>query len=197
MQHNVQPTISSAQTQSNAATVPPPTPDAMAAGSLLARCLLGGLLCFALSSCDKPRQTRLRDTEDRRFALSCEHGSECELTALSSGEGEETAFQLKEGGRLQAVCVASVAGKVPQASDCRALLCDSDDECPPDRGSAAGHCINGLCVDPAKALGPDDAVMLCLAGTGLGRKRPEQVERYAMALNCGDPCQVPRPCRQP
>jgi hypothetical protein len=39
--------------------------------------------------------------------------------------------------------------------------------------------------------------MLCLAGTGLGRETPAQVERYALALNCGNPCRIPTPCAQP
>jgi hypothetical protein len=39
--------------------------------------------------------------------------------------------------------------------------------------------------------------MLCLAGTGKPGNTPLQVQRYAMALNCGSPCKVPAPCRQP
>jgi hypothetical protein len=39
--------------------------------------------------------------------------------------------------------------------------------------------------------------MLCLSGTGLGRETPAQIERYALALNCGSPCKIPAPCAQP
>ena len=39
--------------------------------------------------------------------------------------------------------------------------------------------------------------MLCLSGTGLGRETPRQIERYALALNCGKPCPCPRLVRSP
>jgi hypothetical protein len=39
--------------------------------------------------------------------------------------------------------------------------------------------------------------MLCLAGSGLGSEQARQVERYALGMNCGAPCKVPAPCRQP
>jgi hypothetical protein len=38
--------------------------------------------------------------------------------------------------------------------------------------------------------------MLCLAGTGLGHAEAKQVERYALGLNCGAPCVVPKPCER-
>jgi hypothetical protein len=60
-----------------------------------------------------------------------------------------------------------------------------------------GQCLNHHCGDAAEPLGVQDAIMLCLAGTGLGRKTAAQIERYALALNCGSPCTVPAPCPQP
>jgi len=76
-------------------------------------------------------------------------------------------------------------------------VCSGDANCPPAHGSKDGHCVNGLCVEPSGELNTDDAVMLCLAGTGLGKDSPEQVSRFAMALNCGSPCKIPAVCRQP
>jgi hypothetical protein len=52
---------------------------------------------------------------------------------------------------------------------------------------AHGTCIDGLCTEPANGIGVADAVMLCLAGTGWGRDSPVQVDRYALAMNCGSP----------
>jgi hypothetical protein len=60
-----------------------------------------------------------------------------------------------------------------------------------------GQCLHHRCSDPAAALSVQDSIMLCLAGTGLGRETPAQIERYALALNCGSPCTVPAPCQQP
>jgi hypothetical protein len=57
--------------------------------------------------------------------------------------------------------------------------------------------VNGLCTEPSQPLGVTDAVMLCLAGTGTGHGSAQQAERFAMALNCGEPCRIPSPCRQP
>jgi hypothetical protein len=193
----VQPIISKGRAQTQ--LVAPPFSVALCAAprsswAHILCCALGPLLSVC---CDQPQETALRDTEGRRFVLTC-HKADCTLAAAASKEGEALpAVQFKPTGRLQAVCSAANTERPPQASECRALVCKSDGDCPPDPGTPRGHCLNGLCVDPVSALGPDDAVMLCLAGTGLGRKRPEQVERYAMALNCGDPCQIPRPCRQP
>jgi hypothetical protein len=59
-----------------------------------------------------------------------------------------------------------------------------------------GQCVHGRCSDPAEAISVQDAILLCLAGTGTGRETPAQIERYALALNCGTPCRIPAPCQQ-
>ena len=82
-------------------------------------------------------------------------------------------------------------------AQCRPLVCQDDKDCPPAHGLGHGTCVNGLCTEPANAISAADAVLLCLAGTGWGKGSPEQVERYALALNCGTPCKIPSPCRQP
>lgn len=56
--------------------------------------------------------------------------------------------------------------------------------------------MGGLCIEPTHDIASADAVMLCLAGTGLGHDQARQVERYALGLNCGTPCSVPKPCER-
>jgi hypothetical protein len=96
-------------------------------------------------------------------------------------------------GNLVAICDTK-DGKPATTTDCRALECDGDAECPPSHGLENGTCINGLCREPAAQLNKEDAKLLCLAGTGLGASRPDLV---ALAVNCGTPCRVPAVCRQP
>lgn len=111
--------------------------------------------------------------------------------------GNKTAFALVRVGRLVGICDV-VPGQAPETpADCRALVCQSDADCPPGHGLKDGQCLNALCTDPSQALVPEDSVMLCLAGSGLGNEQARQIERYALGLNCGTPCRVPSPCRQP
>src|SRR5690606_6755934 len=97
---------------------------------------------------------------------------------------------LSSSGRMVGICDRAPASS-PPIDDCRVLVCRSDQDCPPQHGLETGHCLNGFCINPEQPLNQSDAVLLCLAGTGLGRKAPKQVERFAMALNCGDPCRIP------
>jgi hypothetical protein len=149
--------------------------------------------------CRTKRQQTLRDTEGREFSARCGSGERCVLrqTAGAPAPSSQPAAVLRSPGRLLGVCTAA-EGEEPQTpADCRALVCDGDDGCPPAQGMERGQCVNGLCTEPSHAVGVTDAVMLCLAGTGVGRESARQVERYAMALNCGEPCRIPTPCRQP
>jgi len=156
------------------------------------------LLALALLGCDGKRgPSVLTDTEGRRFSMSCEE-SDCSY-ARSSGKpvsSEKSGIELQLSGRVVGICDVGPTGAA-DPGDCRALVCKTDRECPPMHGLEAGHCINDLCTSPDKALAAEDAVLLCLAGTGLGLNAPKQVERYALAMNCGQPCVVPAPCRQP
>ena len=159
-----------------------------------------GLALFAasLTGCeDEAKPLTLSDTEGRRFAMSCEK-SHCsyERTAGLPMSKAKTLVELRTSGRVVGVCDVAAFGD-PDPRDCRALVCKTDHDCPPMHGLEAGHCVNGLCTSPDKELVAEDAVLLCLAGTGLGLNTPKQVERYAMAMNCGAPCVVPAPCRQP
>lgn len=135
----------------------------------------------------------VKDTEGRRAKVHCDPKKGCSVAA-PAGSGEK--LTVSSPGRLVGLCVPGPNGQITP-SECRALTCNSDDDCPPAHGLDRGSCINSLCVEPAGTLSTTDAVMLCLAGTGLGRSSRIQVERYAMALNCGSPCIVPQVCRQP
>jgi hypothetical protein len=98
--------------------------------------------------------------------------------------------------RLVGICDTK-SGQQPLPFDCRALRCQADADCPPLHGMKDGQCLNQHCADAAEPLTAGDSIMLCLAGTGLGRSSPTQIERYALALNCGAPCTVPTPCEKP
>ena len=160
----------------------------------LARFTLTLLVGCAIFGCKKSPDLALSDTEGRRFQARCGSEGGCQVTQTAGPDGG--AVSLVARGRLIAACPASDGGSVA-AGECRPLVCSGDDDCPPAQGLVHGTCVSGLCVEPAHELYADDAVMLCLAGTGLGRSAPAQVERFALGLNCGTPCRVPRTCRQP
>jgi len=143
----------------------------------------------------------LRDTEGRRFEARCDPRAGCRIqqTGGPREPGGRSGSVLHRQALLTVVCSVT-PGSVARddVRDCRALECATDRECPPEPGGPRfGHCINGLCVDPAGAVSEEDSAVLCLAGKGLGRESRAQVEAYSMGINCGSPCTVPRPCRQP
>lgn len=156
------------------------------------------LVLGAALSCQNRGPLLLRDTEGRTFEASCPKGGACTVSQKSGPKrpGMPT-LTLHTASRLVGVCDA-LEGQAPQGPfDCRPLGCDSDRDCPPLHEMKEGQCLNHRCSDPAQAIDVRDSVMLCLAGTGLGRETPAQIERYALALNCGTPCTVPAPCQQP
>ena len=161
--------------------------------------ILAGAVVALLGGCQTRAEWALRDTEGREFSARCESGKACVLkqTAGAPAPGGQPAAVLRSPGRLVGVCTAAEGAEPQNPADCRALACTGDDACPPAQGMKRGQCVNGLCTEPSHPIGVADAVMLCLAGTGVGRETARQVERYAMALNCGDPCRIPSPCRQP
>jgi hypothetical protein len=156
------------------------------------------VLC-AGSGCKSVSERRLLDTEGREFLAKCQRSGECTLSQTSGqpAQAGKTAFTLTHTGRLVGICNV-LPGQGPDTpAECRPLVCQADSDCPPSHGLKDGQCLNALCTDPAQALVTPDSVMLCLAGSGVGREQPRQVERYALGLNCGAPCKVPAPCRQP
>ncbi len=153
------------------------------------------LATLALSSACQKKPRSYHDTEGRVISARCDLERNCELELLSGGHApDKDALAFFAPGSLVAVCDVT-RGKPPDApSDCRALECKSDADCPPGHGLDHGTCIDDLCHEPTNGITTEDAVMLCLAGTGLGTTKPD---RLAMGLNCGAPCKVPSVCRQP
>jgi hypothetical protein len=155
-------------------------------------------LLLLLIGCQKASGRQLRDTEGRIFSANCPPGGECKLEQKSGPQRIEKPSQaLLVGSRLVGVCDVKVGEPPRGPMDCRPLVCESDADCPPPaQGSEDGHCLNRRCSDPAGPIGVQDSIMLCLSGTGLGHDSQQQIERYAMALNCGKPCKIPEPCPQ-
>jgi hypothetical protein len=152
-----------------------------------------------LAACKRTSEREIVDTERRHFSAKCERSGECALQQISGDKrpSDKSALSLIRAGRLVGICDV-IPGRGPETpAECRALVCQSDADCPPGHGLKDGQCLNALCTDPAEPLSPVDSVMLCLAGSGLGNEQARQVERYALGLNCGTPCKVPAPCRQP
>ncbi len=151
------------------------------------------------SACHGKPKLELKDTESRVFRADCDNDGNCVLKQKSGppAPSGKPALVVRSPGTLVGVCTVATPTDKPARADCRALVCKQDADCPPAHGLPHGSCVGSHCTEPAHPLGVDDAVMLCLAGTGLGRSTPEQVARYAMALNCGTPCKVPTPCARP
>jgi len=157
-----------------------------------------GALCVALLACDDEPEVELRDTERRTFAAVCPEAEPCVLKQ-KSGPGwpgdEATRPLLHSEGRLVTICSQPQGAQSVDARRCRAIECTRHRDCPPAHGQSQGACLDGLCSEPSGSFGQFDVVVLCLAGLGLGYDSPKQVENYALAVNCGNPCRLPRPCR--
>lgn len=156
------------------------------------------MLLALLGGCSKAAGRTLRDSEGRTFTAVCSADGHCGIEQKSGPRREGLPAQALMGaGRLVGICDVASAQAAPETHDCRPLVCQADADCPPDHGMKDGQCLNGRCSDPAGAVSVKDSILLCLAGTGLGRETPLQIERYALALNCGSPCRVPAPCQKP
>ena len=146
-----------------------------------------------LLGCKGPQKATLKDTEGRVFRAICQRDGHCELEQTAGPKLSEPPV-LHSPGRLVGLCGRSSSS--PILASCRPLVCSTEEDCPAAHGLDNGAWVGGLCVEPSQAVATADAVMLCLAGTGPKMNKPVQVERYAMALSCGTPCTIPRPCRQ-
>ena len=156
------------------------------------------ILLMLLGGCGKGAERKLRDSEGRSFEAKCSPEGACSIEQQSGARrAGKPAQALLSAGRLVGICDVKAAGDQPATHDCRPLVCETDADCPPAHGMKDGQCLNQRCSDPAEAISVKDSILLCLAGTGLGRDTPAQVERYALALNCGTPCRVPMPCQKP
>lgn len=162
--------------------------------------LLLSLVGMSPIGCKRSPTRTLIDSEQRRFSAQCDPKGECEVaaeaTATAAGTAPPPHFTLWRTGRVVGICESTAQGAPPNVADCRPLVCHADADCPPAQGLPHGVCIGQLCTEPSHSIIVDDAIQLCLAGTGAGPRRPLQVERLALGLNCGSPCQIPKPCRQ-
>ena len=163
------------------------------------------LLMLSSSACEEPAKINLSDTEGRSFTATCK-GASCSLVSPPEAkpsapqpEGAEANFVLHVASRLFAVCEVWVQGSshAVNPADCRALTCKTDADCPPAKNMSRGACTNGLCTEPSSPISSEDAVLLCLSGTGAPTGATKQVERYALGNACSTPCNVPSVCRQP
>lgn len=156
--------------------------------------LLGTLASMSVNlACNRGSDLTVRDSEGRNFRVHAEGAlpPHIELSPTPSGK-----FVLRFESRIVGACAAAESGAIESTADCRPIVCDTDSECPRDKSGVVA-CMKGLCVVEAHPIDVSDAAMLCLSGTGVGHDIPEQVERFALAQNCGNPCQVPTACRQP
>ncbi len=158
-------------------------------------CAIATIAVCALA-CSRTETIQLKDTEGRGFIAWLKESQVVRVTKNEPPNRDEQ-FTIERKGYLVAVCPGSATSAEVPIAQCRGLVCRADQECPPAHGLKQGTCINGLCIEPSNSIGPDDAIMLCLAGTGVGDSLPSQIERFALGLNCGEPCKVPTPCKQP
>jgi hypothetical protein len=157
------------------------------------------LPALLLAACQKGGPLTLHDSEGRTFEATCPAEGPCKIAQKSGAKvADKPAQTLLASSRLVGICDVTTATSAPEGPyDCRPLSCQENKDCPALHGMKEGQCLNHHCGDAAEEIGVQDAVMLCLAGTGFGRKSSAQIERYALALNCGSPCKVPSPCQQP
>ncbi len=153
------------------------------------------LVTVTLAGCNQTPST-LEDTEGRVFSVKCE-GEACALTQTDGRKAKLGRPRLHTTGHVVSVCDVAGVRTTPAPDACRPIVCGEDRDCPAlDGGKGQATCSRGLCINPGEKLRVVDAVTLCLAGTGLGRRTAKQAERYALGLNCGKPCVVPAACRQ-
>ena len=148
----------------------------------------------ALHSCAGMPST-VTDTEKRVFRIDCTEGKACSPSQVEGMKSAGARQVLATSSHVLSVCDAAQAGYRPAPATCRPISCESDADCPIVDSTRNGTCRRGICTNPLKDLVVGDAVSLCLAGTGIGQRTPEQAEKYALGLNCGDPCRVPAACR--
>jgi hypothetical protein len=159
--------------------------------------ILALMLCaFGLGAGCRRGPLHLKDSEGRAYSATCKDNG-CSIASPNAEPGSSREHVLFKTGRLVGICEVPRGGTPKAANACRPLVCEADDNCPPTQGLGHGTCVNHLCIEPSGRVDVADAVMLCLAGTGWGHASRVQVERYALALNCGSPCRIPAPCRQP
>jgi hypothetical protein len=179
-----------------------------------------GVLSAALNvSCGNSNPEVVRDTTGATFSWTCsEDGSYnegCTIKPLDAPPpaqcDDRKVWYSYAWGNFFEIC--SVFSAEPafwgtDASLCRFVACDSDDDCPqfPDAEYA---CSAGLCqnVAPKRGLYQSDVVELCMADNPrpldchAQLDDPEVAAQFDLARESCDsftgPCTVPADCRQP
>jgi hypothetical protein len=154
---------------------------------------------LSVFGCKTAAELTIRDSEQRVFRARCSTEVTCSLEQTEGPKWphEAPALALRSSGRITGVCNGAETTRVDSDMDCRALVCNTDADCPPPPRLDHGTCLGGLCTDVRHQMDVGDAVMLCLFGTGLGHDAPSQIERFALAHQCGNPCEIPATCKQP
>jgi hypothetical protein len=166
-------------------------------------------MLLALAACSLRTSYSLRDTEGSEYRASCT-ASDCaavvespRVAAPSGGcaAGSRPVFALA-GQRVVVACHACVGAGAPGVDPerCRALVCQTDRDCPPYHRGAATRCLRGLCQVPtARELDLPAAAALCMAGAGPSgtTRAAESAERMALAQAACTPngCTAPTACR--
>lgn len=149
----------------------------------------------SLGGCTRGPQP-FADTLGRTFTYECNDESGCTFTREGApGNAKKEGVLLARKGRVLSVCDVPHGVKEAPTPQCRAVTCQADG-CPPDPNGRRLTCENGLCVAPDAEITTDDAVLLCLADTKVGRGAQSSA-RLALAYSCGKPCEIPASCRQP
>src|SRR3954471_18904164 len=103
-------------------------------------------LLTSLAACKSASERQLVDTERRHFVAKCQRSGECSLTQTLGDKRSDskTGLMLLRVGRLVGICDVA-PGKAPETpADCRALVCQTDADCPPGHGLKDGQCLNAL-----------------------------------------------------
>lgn len=149
----------------------------------------------SLGGCKRGPQP-FADTLGRTFTYECNDESGCTFTREGvPSNAKKEGVLLARTGRILSVCDVPHGVKEAPRPECRAVTCQTNG-CPPDPSGRRLSCETGLCVAPDAEITTDDAVLLCLADTDVGRSAQSSA-RLALAYSCGKPCKVPASCRQP
>jgi hypothetical protein len=179
--------------------------------------LLGALSAALNVSCGSSNPEGVRDTTGATFSWTCSDDG-CTVEPIDAPPpaqcGSSRVFHSIIQGNFINICsVASLPDSggawFTDASLCRLVACDSDDECPQWQG-AEYACSAGLCqnVEPkGERIKEGEVIALCMAEEPRPSDcraqllDPEVASQFARArASCESvtgPCTVPADCRQP
>lgn len=178
--------------------------------------LLGALSATLNVSCGSTNPEALRDTTGATFSWTCSDTG-CKLAPLDAPppaqcDGSEVFYSYFWGNFVE-ICSANALSDSgawgTDASLCRFVACDSDDECPQLPGDEYA-CTAGLCRNvelKSKQLGLDEVIALCMAEVPrpldcrAQHNDPEVASLFErVQKGCESivgPCAIPADCRKP